>query len=232
MLTQKQALEWALSCPFFLEWFDWTRHSEGENVTQFRLSWNEVQAAVPLIVYCTTALTSISDSVSYVTFFIFGMAYHCSLFPEIMHCYHWLVFYIIVLKFQSLKELPWLLSRMGISLVIWRNRVRVPGYFTLHEIISTFRIQILQPKSQTLTRMWDLSNLWIPGSLKSLNIGKSLTSHCLFTVVSHYANEDTNFATPNWIRYTKRVIKVIPGNDQNSIPTNQGTAGSKLKRTG
>ena len=51
------------------------RHSENNNVTQLKLSWNEVQAAVPLIVYCTPALTSLSDCVSYVTFLIFGMAY-------------------------------------------------------------------------------------------------------------------------------------------------------------
>ena len=39
---------------------------------KLKLSWNEVQAAVALIAYCAAAWTSLSNSLSYVTFF-FGM---------------------------------------------------------------------------------------------------------------------------------------------------------------
>ena len=35
---------------------------------EVKLSWNEVQATVPLIVSCAAALTSLSHGVSYVTF--------------------------------------------------------------------------------------------------------------------------------------------------------------------
>ena len=34
------------------------------------LSWNEAQAAVPLIAYCTAALTLLSDNVNYITFLL------------------------------------------------------------------------------------------------------------------------------------------------------------------
>ena len=44
------------------------RHSENRNVTLIKLSCNEVQAAVPLIIYRTAALTSLSDGISYITF--------------------------------------------------------------------------------------------------------------------------------------------------------------------
>ena len=43
-------------------------HSEKKMLRSPKLSWNEVQAAVPLMIYCTAALTSLSDSSSYITF--------------------------------------------------------------------------------------------------------------------------------------------------------------------
>ena len=46
------------------------RHSENKKVTQLKLSGNEVQIAVPLIVYCTAAFTSLSDSRIYITFLV------------------------------------------------------------------------------------------------------------------------------------------------------------------
>ena len=42
-------------------------HSKDKNVTKLWLSRNRVQAAVLLIVCCTAALTSCSDSASYIT---------------------------------------------------------------------------------------------------------------------------------------------------------------------
>ena len=54
-----------------------TRHSENKSVTSLKLSLNEVQAAAPLTVYCTTASTSLSNSVSYMTvFFRNGVLYY------------------------------------------------------------------------------------------------------------------------------------------------------------
>ena len=48
--------------------FQLTRHSENRYVIWLKLSWNEAQVAVRLIAYCEAAWTSLSDSLTYVTF--------------------------------------------------------------------------------------------------------------------------------------------------------------------
>ena len=81
--------------------YDLIRHSENKNITQFKLSWNEVQAAVPLIIYCTAALASLSDSVSYITFLFSEWLQNELCFSKLVHFFK---------DIQSVRHSPWFLE--------------------------------------------------------------------------------------------------------------------------
>ena len=55
------------------------------------LSWNEVQAAVPLMIYCTAALTSFSDSVSCMTS---SFLEWCIVYEYSQRAYEWILLWL------------------------------------------------------------------------------------------------------------------------------------------
>ena len=56
---------------------------ENKNVTQLKMFSNEVEATAPLIVHCTAALTSLSDSVKLYSIFIFAMTYWLDIYLKV-----------------------------------------------------------------------------------------------------------------------------------------------------
>ena len=76
---QSWAVPFQIRSHFWDILYEIIRRSEHKDVTWLKLSWTEVQAAVPSIVYCTAALSSLSDSESCITFLFSEWCVMCKL---------------------------------------------------------------------------------------------------------------------------------------------------------